>query len=376
MDGKPSKATRKPAGKKKPAGSGKTKPPEDDIVADVLEGIREEIGDDGAQVLGSDAYGLKIRGVISTQCPTVDAAIGRGGIPLSRLTILHGAEGSGKTTIALHIVAETQRLGGLVVYMDKEYKLDPDYAESIGVDTDRFIISYPKTLEQLCKAIKSVIKRAAAARRRSARSSVARSPILVVVDSMNACIAKAVLEGEEDAHHIAPEARIWSRNLPEIIELCFNEDVALLFISQVRKKIGVMFGNDEEIAGGNAPRFYASLIMHVKRIGTEKKDGTKTGSVVEVECRKNQIAKPFQKGKAVIKYGSGIDFEQSLLLLGEKTGVITKSGSWLDHDGERIGAGYVAAAKVLRKNREWRDKIWAAVKTELGWEVDATGEEA
>jgi recombination protein RecA len=360
MAGKASKVARRKAAK--PA----AKPSEsDDIVADVLEGIRDEIGEDGAQVLGSDVYALKIRGVISTQCPTLDAAIGRGGIPLSRLTILHGAEGSGKTTIALHIVAETQRMGGVVVYVDKEYKLDPDYAVALGVNTKKFIISYPKTAEQVVKLIKGIIKRAAAARAKTGR----RPPILVVVDSLNACIAKAVLEGEEEDHHIAPEARVWSRNLPEIIELCHKEDVALLFISQVRSKIGVLFGSAEEICGGNAPRFFASLIMYVKRVGTEKTDGSKTGALLEVECKKNQIAPPFKKAKAVIKYGKGVDFEQSLILQAEHMGIVEKSGAWFSYEGERIGQGYNASGKALRKNPKWRDQINRDVRVALGWET-------
>jgi len=364
MPKKASKVTRRKAAK--PAASG-----ESDIIADVLDGIRGAIGDEGAQLLGSDRFAFKIRGVISTQCLTLDAAIGRGGIPLSRLTILHGAEGSGKTTIALHAVAEVQRMGGVAIYADKEYKLDPDYAAAIGVDTPKLVISQPRHLEDVIKLIRETVKRMAARRARTGR----RVPILLVLDSLNAAIAKAVLEGEVDDHHIAPEARVWSRNLPEIIEMCHKEDVALLFVSQVRKKIGVLFGNDEEIAGGNAPRFYASLIMYVKRVGTEKDDGVKSGSVLEVECRKNQIAPPFKKAKMVIKYGRGIDYEQSLVLQAEKMGIVEKSGAWFSHDGERIGQGYLSAAKRLRKDTELRDRIVGEVRAGLGWDVPTKGAE-
>ena len=149
----------------------------------------------------------------------------------------------------------------------------------------------------------------------------------------------------------------------------------MLFISQVRKKIGVLFGNDEEIAGGNAPRFYASLIMYVKRVGTEKDDGVKSGSVLEVECRKNQIAPPFKKAKMVIKYGRGIDYEQSLVLQAEKMGIVEKSGAWFSHDGERIGQGYLSTAKRLRKDTELRGRITEEVRAGLGWDVPTEGVE-
>lgn len=349
-------ASKKKAVKSRPASA-------DTLVTDVLDGLREEMGDDGAQLLGSDGLALKIRGVISTQGPTVDEAIGRGGIPLGRVTILHGKEGCGKTTLALHVVAECHRQGGLAVYFDKEYKLDPDYAEGLGCDPNKFMIVQPKTLEKVLRGIKTTVEKVAANRKASGK----RKPVVIVIDSINACIAKAVLDGEEEDHHIAPEARLWSRHLPEIVEMCSREDIALMLISQVRKKINVQFGDDNEIAGGNAPRFYASLIMFITRTGTEKHEGKKVGNKCEVECKKNQIAPPFKKAEFIIRYGHGIDFEHSLISWAVKNGVVDKSGAWYSLDGERIGQGIYQASAYLRKHDEIRSKLYKKFRAKMGW---------
>jgi recombination protein RecA len=331
---------------------------------EVLAGIRAEIGDDGAQLLGSDELKTKVRGVISTCCMTLDAAIGRGGVPLSRLTILHGGEGSGKTTVALHLVAAAQHRGGVAVYIDKEYKLDPDYAAAIGVDTNRLIISQPRELEQVLRAIKKAISIAAAARKRTGK----RVPILVILDSINAATAKVRLEGDEGDSHIAPEARLWSGHLPAIVEECSKEDVALVLVSQVRSKIGVLFGSNEDMAGGNAPRFYASLIIYIKRVGTHKRDGEKKANIIEAECRKNQIGPPFKKAKFLLEYGKGIDWEHSLIMQAEMTGDVQAKGSFLYFDDKKIGQGRDAASDNLRKNKDLATEIEKAVRISLGWD--------
>lgn len=350
---------------KKPAKAAAKKPARvaDDIVEDVLAGIRSSLGDDGAYVLGSDKMALRIRGVISTRVPTLDAAIGRGGLPLGRLSILHGGEGSGKTTLALQACAEVQSLGGLAIYVDKEFKLDPDYAEKLGVDTRRLILPQPYALEDVISVMNGVIDRAAAHRAATGK----RPPMICVVDSINACIAKAALNGEVGDHHIALEARLWSRNLPAIVEKCAREDIALLFISQVRKKIGIMFGNDEDLAGGQAPRFYASLIMYVRRVGKLKVDDKNVGNKVEVECRKNQIAPPFRKGLFSVRFGRGADFETALLSAALEAGVVEQSGAFYVHAGQRLGNGIEAAAKALRRNVEMREKITGEWRSSMGW---------
>ena len=342
---KPKKETKKPAG-------------------DVLAGILEEIGgEDGAQLLGSEGFAIKIRGVISTQCPSIDWATGRGGIPLGRLTILHGKEGSGKTTLALHIVAECQRQGGAVVYMDKEYKLDPDYARDIGVDTKKLIIVQPPYLEKVFSTTRRIIERVKANREATGK----RTPVLVVLDSMNAAITKAQYEGEEEDHHVAPEARVYSRLLPKLIPLVNEEDVALLWVSQVRSKIGVKFGNPDDVCGGNGPKFYASMIIHVTNFGSEKEDGERVANKLWVEPKKNQVAPPFKKAEVRVVYGEGFDKEKSLLWVAEKLGVVKKKGAFYKHDGKTLGQGLNAASETLAVDEEWFERILEEAREEGGW---------
>jgi len=331
---------------------------------DLISGILGEIGGEGgAQLLGSEGLAIKIRGVISTQVPAVDAAIGRGGIPLARLTIMHGAEGSGKTTLALHCVAECQRQNGIAIYADKEYKLDPDYASNIGVDTSRLIITQPPHLEKVFSTMHDVVKKAAQHREKTG----VRVPILFVLDSMNAAITKAQLEGEWTDKHMAPQARVFSELLPKIIPEISKEDIALLFISQVRSKMNIKYGDPDDIAGGKAARFYASLILKVVRIGDTKSDGEKIANNVRVECVKNQISPPFKKADCKVVYGVGFDKEDSLIWLAEKHGIVQKNGSYFKHGGENIGQGMAASALKLREDKSWYEDILKETKEKVGF---------
>jgi recombination protein RecA len=332
----------------------------DDAISDIAKTIRSS-GDENAMALGSDDNALRIKGVISTQCPTLDLAIGRGGIPLGRLTILHGAEAAGKSTSALHLVAQVQRLGGIAIYIDSEYKLDPDYAESIGVNTSRLIVSTPKTLETCFKVQSASIARLAQWRKNIGR----RVPILVIHDSMNASITQAQLDGEIGDHHVAPQARCFSQNLPKLIAEASKEDVALCWISQIRKKIGIQFGDADELAGGGAPKFYASLIIKYKYIGTLKVGDEKIGNRVIAECRKNQIAMPFKKAEFNINYGKGIDGVNCLFEMGLEKGIFTR-GSKDGKDGKdgKGGNTYKYGEKTLGKsNEEAKDALRKAPKT-------------
>jgi recombination protein RecA len=331
----------------------------------LLEGMQEAIGEENAMLLGSDEVALKIRGVISTRIPALDVAIGRGGVPLGRVTILHGGEGSGKTTLCLQLVAEVQSRGGWAIYFDNEHKLDPDYAEALGVDKNRLLISQPSTLEQFFDGTFKLVEKIKERREATGK----RKPVLIVLDSINAAIAKAVLDAEAGDHHIAPEARIWSRQLPKLVKVLSHEDIALVLISQVRKKIGVMFGDPDDIGGGQAPRFYASLIMKVIRVGNEKEEGVKIANKIEVDCRKNQIAPPFKKAAFIIKYGKGADAARSLLKECERLGLVTKAGTWYSMDGERIGMGEIAATKFLRKHPEIRAELNKKFREAMNWEA-------
>jgi len=355
----------KPANKQKKTKKAKTKEtpaaPPLDYASHVLEGLLEDCGQDSAQLLGSDGLAIKIRGVISTQSATIDAATGRGGIPRSRLTIIHGPEASGKTTLALHLVAETQRLGGVAVYVDKEYKLDPEYASAVGVDTSKLILSQPPYLEKAFEFFDKVIDRA-----RDMRLKGIKAPILIILDSMNAAIGKAQFEGGWDQNHMAVNARVYSQCLPKLIPRIHTEDIALVWISQVRKKMNVQFGDDNDIAGGQAPRFYASMIMNVKRIGKIGNDGEKTGSKTLVECKKNQIAPPFKKAECEIIWGEGFNQTGSLLDQAVRDGFVKQKGAFYRYKDNVIGQGRDAAIKNI--SPELAARLIKKIEFKRGWE--------
>lgn len=333
--------------------------PSDEDLDDILSSIRAS-GDDTAMMLGSDGLAIKIRGVIPTGCYELDQAIGRGGVPLGRLTILHGAEGSGKTTIALQLVATVQRMGGIAIYIDKEYKLDPDYATNLGVDTSRLILSQPAYMEQMFGVTEHAIKKAAAWRTKAKR----RVPILIVLDSMNAAITKAQLDGDWDDQHMAPQARCYSANLPKIIPKAAKEDVALVWISQVRQKMNVAYGDAEEIAGGKAPRFYASLIIGFKRIGSIKSGDDRVGNKMIAECKKNQIAPPHRKAEFAILYGQGTDAAAGLLGVAVEKKVVKKNKGWYSFMDENIGNGMLASVEALRADPALAERIAKAAGLE------------
>jgi len=334
-------------------------------IRELLNGMRAEIGEENVLLLGGGAEALKIRGVITTGAPEVDEAIGRGGIPLGRITILHGGEGSGKTTLCLQTVAECQAQGGTGAYYDTEHKLDPDYANALGVDKENLIIVRPETLEGFFDSANKFMDLIIAQRERTG----IRAPCIMVLDSINSTMAKITIEGDAGDQQYAPEARIWSKQLSKLNRRISMESVALVLISQVRKKIGLLFGDPDEIAGGQGPRFYASLIMKVTRTGSEVVDGAKTANKTQVECKKNQIAPPFKKAQVLIKYGKGVDFARSLLKVATTAGIIVKSGNTYSLDGESIGVGDGAATKWLRKNTEVRERINKQWRESKGWPV-------
>lgn len=332
-----------------------------DDVKEVLDGMRKEMGDDPHSTVmfadGSD-LDVSVRGVVSTQCATLDAAMGRGGAPLGRLVILHGSEGCGKTTLALHLCASVQRMGGIAIYLDKEYKLDLEYAEALGVNRKAMMLSQPSTLEGAFAQMIAGIQHAAKLREKLKR----RVPVVIVLDSMNSAITKREFEGDWDDEHMAPQARVYSRNLPKLMPSVYKEDVCLVWISQVRQKMNVQFGSDEQIAGGKGPRFYASMIVHIARVGSVKKDDEAYGNITVAKITKNQVAPPFKKAKFIIKYGHGIDNERAILELALERDVIEKAGSWYSFDGSRIGQGLDGCADILRAKPDLTEAIWIATQ--------------
>lgn len=346
----------------------KGKASKDTDAAALLADLVGVVGEGNVMTLSDGGMNIAIRGVIPTGCFKIDEAIGRGGFPRGRLTILHGGEGGGKTTLLLQAMVNVQRMGGMPVYLDAEHKLDPEYAKSLGMDMDRFIYSMPSTLEDAIEAIHKVVAFAKAKRETTGKPY----PMLVALDSMNSANPKAVLEGEAGDHHMAPHSRIYSPELPKIIRAISKEDIALVFVSQLRKKIGVMFGDDSEIAGGNSPKHHASVILFVSRIGKIKdaklgKGKDQVGNRCQVYVKKNQIAMPFRKADFTIMFGKGIDGEQALLEAGAEMGRVKVSGSWYSIGDKRIGQGVEQAAQWLRDNPEARDKLESEMREEKGW---------
>lgn len=339
-----------------------------DVIDDFMAGMSED-KTVGQKVITLAEYKAP-KEFISSQCATLDIAIGQPGFPLSRISILHGKEGGGKTTVALQAIAEVQQQGGIGVLIDKEHKLDKAYAVKLGVDLSRLV--YPPklpTLEDVIHVIKGAIRRAGELRKKARR----RIPILIVVDSLNACKAWETVEETTGKKRYPAEARIWSEELPAIVEDMSDEAVGLVFVSQVRKKMNVVYGSDEELAGGNAPKFYASLIVYIARIGMEKdSSGEKTGSKIEAECKKNQIAPPFRKAKFTIFYARGIDYEHSLVLACEDFGWIKKrKGGYLKIRKIELGQGYVQAAEFLRAHPKLKAKLMEMVRKKMKWDVAA-----
>jgi recombination protein RecA len=307
----------------------------------VVGDIRGKHGADTALVLGDSNMSIDIKGVCSTQCFPLDAAIGRGGIPYGRLTVLAGPEGGGKTTVALHACAECQRQGGVVLYMDMEYKLDPVYVEAIGVNLDDMILSQPPYLEMCLEIIETTIERVALLRKEEKLDI----PMIVILDSMTAAAAKVEIEGGFDDKHYSPQANAMSLGLKKLIPLVSTERVALVFVSQWREKIGVMFGKKEDTTCGKAPKFYASVGMDIKRIG--KVPNNDNASLTKGYVWKNQIAPPFKSAEFTIEYGKGIDNADGILRAAIDQGIVTQAGAWYSYEGDRLGNGHLKTKQFI-----------------------------
>ncbi|HEY0105836.1 MAG TPA: recombinase RecA [Rhizomicrobium sp.] len=289
---------------------------------------------------------------VSTGSLGLDIALGIGGLPRGRVIEVYGPESSGKTTLALHVVAEIQKKGGIAAYIDAEHAMDPGYAKKLGVDIDEMLISQPDTGEQALEITDTLVR--------------SGGVDIVVIDSVAALTPKAELEGEMGDSLPGLQARLMSQALRKLTASISKSNTIVLFINQIRMKIGVMFGNPETTTGGNALKFYASVRLDIRRIGAIKDRDEVIGNQTRVKVVKNKVAPPFKQVEFDIMYGQGISKTGELLDLGVKAGVVEKSGSWFSHDGDRIGQGREQAKTFLSAHPDIADKIEAAIRGNAG----------
>ena len=317
--------------------------------------IEKNFGKGSIMKMGDSAL-TKIES-ISTGSISLDAAIGIGGIPRGRVIEVYGPESSGKTTLTLHIVAEAQKAGGYAAFIDAEHALDPEYAKKLGVDTDNLLISQPDTGEQALDITETLVRSGAID--------------VIVIDSVAALVPKAELDGEMGDTHVGRQARLMSQALRKLTGTVSKSKTSVIFVNQLRMKIGVMFGNPETTPGGNALKFYSSLRLDIRRISQIKEGDNVVGSKVRVKVVKNKVAPPFKMTEFDIMYGEGISYEGDLIDLAIRAEVVNKMGAWFSYGGEKIGQGRENAKRFLKENIEIRLEIENKVKAFLGFDEES-----
>ena len=290
--------------------------------------------------------------VIPTGSIALDVALGIGGLPRGRVIEIYGPESSGKTTVALHAVANAQAAGGVAAFIDAEHALDPDYAKALGVDTDALLVSQPDTGEQALEIMDMLIRSGAID--------------IVVVDSVAALVPRAEIEGEMGDSHVGLQARLMSQALRKVTGALSNSGTTAIFINQLREKIGVMFGSPETTTGGKALKFYASIRLDVRRIETLKDGGEAVGNRTRVKVVKNKVAPPFKQAEFDIVYGQGISREGSLIDVGVEQGLVKKSGAWYTYDSDQLGQGKENARTFLRDNPDLANELEKRILEKLG----------
>ena len=290
--------------------------------------------------------------VIPTGSIALDVALGIGGLPRGRVGEIYGPESSGKTTVALHAVANAQKAGGIAAFIDAEHALDPEYAKKLGVDTDALLVSQPDTGEQALEIMDMLIRSGAID--------------VIVVDSVAALVPKAEIEGEMGDSHVGLQARLMSQALRKITGALNSSGTTAIFINQLREKIGVFFGSPETTTGGKALKFYASVRMDIRRIETLKEGTEPVGNRTRVKVVKNKMAPPFKQAEFDILYGVGISREGSLIDLGVEHGLVRKSGAWYTYDGDQLGQGKENARGFLRDNPDLAEELEKKIKEKLG----------
>jgi len=281
----------------------------------------------------------------------LDVALGVGGYPRGRIIEIYGPESSGKTTVALHAVANAQAAGGIAAFIDAEHALDPEYAKAIGVDTDALLVSQPDTGEQALEIMDMLIRSGAID--------------IVVIDSVAALVPRAEIEGEMGDSHVGLQARLMSQALRKVTSALNNAGTTAIFINQLREKIGVMFGSPETTTGGKALKFYASVRLDVRRIESLKDAGDVVGNRTRVKVVKNKVAAPFKQAEFDIMYGKGISREGSLIDVGVEQGIIRKSGAWYTYEGDQLGQGKENARQFMRDNPDVANEVEKRIKEKL-----------
>ncbi len=313
--------------------------------------IEKQFGKGSIVRLGSKEAVVQVA-AISSGSISLDNALGVGGFPRGRIVEIFGPESSGKTTVALQVVAEAQKAGGMAAFIDVEHALDPIYARKLGVDVDNLLVSQPDYAEQALEITSALI--------------VSGSIDVLVVDSVAALVPKAELDGEMGDSHMGVQARLMSQAMRKLTGMVSKSNTCLIFINQIREKIGVMFGNPETTSGGRALKFYSSVRADIRRIAAIKEGDVVTGNRTKVKIVKNKVAAPFREAEFDIIYGEGISREGDLIDLGVAQNIVEKSGSWYSYKGERIGQGRENARQFLKDNPDIRQTIDTELRKALG----------
>jgi len=313
--------------------------------------IDRQFGKGSIMKLGDD-HQPSFENSISTGCLSLDVALGVGGVPKGRIIELFGPESSGKTTLALHIVAEAQKAGGYAAFIDAEHAVDPEYSKILGVNIKELLISQPDTGEQALEICETLVRSGAMS--------------IIVIDSVAALVPRAELEGDMGDSHMGLQARLMSQALRKLTGTVSRSNTTVLFINQIREKIGVMFGNPETTPGGRALKFYSSIRMDIRRVTTLKDGGEMVGSRTRVKIIKNKVAPPFKQTEFDIMYGLGISYEGDILDLAVAGNIIEKTGAWFSYDNVKIGQGRENSKNYLKENKDVLKSVVKKVKAFMG----------
>lgn len=323
--------------------------------------IEKQYGKGAVMKLGDPAAQMNVE-TIPTGSLSLDIALGLGGIPKGRIIEIYGPESSGKTTVTLHMVAEVQKRGGIAGFIDAEHALDPSYAKNIGVDVDNLYISQPDNGEQALEITETMVRSGAID--------------IVVVDSVAALVPKAEIDGDMGDSHVGLQARLMSQALRKLTAVISKSNCTVVFINQLREKVGVMFGSPETTTGGRALKFYSSVRLDVRRIESLKQSGEVIGNRTRVKIVKNKIAPPFKEAEFDIMFGEGISFEGDVLDLAAENNIVNKSGAWYAYEGNKIGQGRENAKQYLKEHPETCKEVERKVREHFGLEANKPAEPA